>query len=99
MSTPSPRCRLSVAGCRASDAGPAQPDNGQRTTDNRFTRQLEFGTYAFWLVLMALLLLGTACGPKAYPSSRPKYGCRLSVAGCLAADHNAGQQTTDNRQP
>lgn len=62
-------------------------------------RHVEWSTYAFFLLLMTLLILGTACGPRAYPSSRPKYGCRLSVAGCLAADHNAGQQTTDNRQP
>lgn len=90
MSTPSPRCRLSVAGCRASDAGPAQPDNGQRTTDNRFTRQLEFGTYAFWLVLMALLLLGTACGPKAYPSSRPKFGDSTTPIGPDKSHFNPG---------
>jgi len=49
--------------------------------DNRITRQLEFGTYAFWLALMALLVLGTACGPKAYPTSRPKFGDSMAPVG------------------
>lgn len=49
--------------------------------ESRITRQLEFGTYAFWLVLMLLLLLGTNCGPKAYPTSRPKFGDSMAPVG------------------
>lgn len=70
--------------------------------ESRIARQLEFGTYAFWLVLMLLLVLGTACGPKAYPSSRPKWpttGCSLLVDSCWAADERAEQPATNNQQP
>ena len=49
-------------------------DNADDADGSAFTRQLEFGTYVFWALLMLLLVLGTSCGPKAYPTSRPKFG-------------------------
>lgn len=49
--------------------------------EHRLNRQLEYGTYAMWVALMMLILFGTACGPKAYPTSRPKFGDSTQPVG------------------
>lgn len=48
----------------------------------RTLARFEAGTYAFWVALFcAIVLTLSACGPKAYPSSRPKYGDSTSPIG------------------